>query len=137
METLRPSRRWPRCWRQVRAGQALAPWRTSGRRDPVVGPQPRVSSSERGSMLRRSLESRDAQTRQLQDAVTKVEKHFKRAVPDICCLCAENRPTARQSGPPGERNQRVCLYRDPALKAGPEKLCGRVCQTSGLSTSRG
>ena len=27
-------------------------------------------------MLRRSLENRDAQTRQLQDAVTNVEKHF-------------------------------------------------------------
>ena len=50
--------------------------RGAGRGDPVVWPQPRVSSSERGSMLRRSLENRDAQTRQLQDAVTNVEKHF-------------------------------------------------------------
>ena len=59
-----------------RAGRALLPRCTSGRRDPVFGPQAGVSSSERGSMLRRSLENRDAQTRQLQDAVTNVEKHF-------------------------------------------------------------
>lgn len=48
-------------------------------------------------------------------------RNISRAVPDLCCLRAENRPTERQSGPPGERNQRVCLYRDPAFKAGPEK----------------
>ena len=60
---------------------------------------------------------------------------FRRAVPDLCCLRVENCPTARQSGPPGERNQRICFYRDSALKAGPEKLCWRVCQTSRLSTS--
>ncbi|MXQ94266.1 hypothetical protein E5288_WYG007296 [Bos mutus] len=48
----------------------------SGRQDPVVGSQPRVSGRERGSMLRHSLENRDAQTRQLQDAVTNVDKHF-------------------------------------------------------------
>uniref|UniRef100_A0A8B9X6K3 Uncharacterized protein n=1 Tax=Bos mutus grunniens TaxID=30521 RepID=A0A8B9X6K3_BOSMU len=48
----------------------------SGRQDPVVGSQPRVSGRERGSMLRHSLENRDAQTRQLQDAVTNVDKDF-------------------------------------------------------------
>ena len=55
---------------------ALAPRRTFGCWDPVVGPQAGVSSSEQGSMLRCSLENRDAQTRQLQEAVTNVEKHF-------------------------------------------------------------
>ena len=76
----------------ARAGWALVPRRTSGRRDPVVGPQAGVSSSERGSMLRRSLENRDAQTRQLQDAVTNVEKHFG----ELCQIVAASvRKTAR------------------------------------------
>ncbi|EHA98751.1 Regulator of G-protein signaling 22 [Heterocephalus glaber] len=43
---------------------------------PVLGLQPLAPGRLRSKMLRHTLESRDAQTRQLQDAVTNVEKHF-------------------------------------------------------------
>ncbi|KAG8504976.1 Protein FAM92A [Galemys pyrenaicus] len=56
---------------------------------PVVGPQPRVSWRLRVKMLRRSLENRDAQTRQLQDAVTNVEKHFESCAKYLLLTCGK------------------------------------------------
>ena len=54
---------------------------------------------------------------------------FWGAVPNLCCLHAENCQTVTQSRTPG-------LYRDPNFKAGSEKLCWWVCQISGLLTGR-
>ncbi|EHB00472.1 Protein FAM92A1 [Heterocephalus glaber] len=45
-------------------------------RAPVVKLQPLAPGRLLGKMLRRTLESQDSQTRQLQDAVKNVEKHF-------------------------------------------------------------
>uniref|UniRef100_A0A8C6R3I3 Protein FAM92A1 n=1 Tax=Nannospalax galili TaxID=1026970 RepID=A0A8C6R3I3_NANGA len=42
----------------------------------IIGPPAWVPGSAQGRMLRRNLEDRDAQTKQLQDAVTNVEMHF-------------------------------------------------------------
>ncbi|XP_036193595.1 protein FAM92A [Myotis myotis] len=59
----------------------------SGRWAPVQG-----LGGVRGKMLRRNLEHRDAQTRQLQNAVTNVEKHFG----ELCQIFAAYvRKTAR------------------------------------------
>ncbi|XP_023602560.1 protein FAM92A isoform X2 [Myotis lucifugus] len=59
----------------------------SGRWAPVQGP-----GGVRGKMLKRNLEHRDAQTRQLQNAVTNVEKHFG----ELCQIFAAYvRKTAR------------------------------------------
>ncbi|MEJ1279623.1 family with sequence similarity 92 member A [Cricetulus griseus] len=66
-----------------------APWRP---RAALVGLPPRVSGGEQGNMLRRNLEDRDAQTKQLQSAVTNVEKHFG----ELCQIFAAYvRKTAR------------------------------------------
>ncbi|XP_051054039.1 CBY1-interacting BAR domain-containing protein 1 isoform X2 [Phodopus roborovskii] len=68
---------------------ARAPWRPGAA---LVGLPPRVSGGEQGKMLRRNLEDRDAQTKQLQDAVTNVEKHFG----ELCQIFAAYvRKTAR------------------------------------------
>ncbi|KAJ8781381.1 hypothetical protein J1605_011365 [Eschrichtius robustus] len=79
-----------------RAGRALRlsrPRARPGVAEPLaLGPQNGVSDRARGKMLRRSLENRDAQTRQLQDAVTNVEKHFG----ELCQIFAAYvRKTAR------------------------------------------
>ncbi|XP_012965925.2 protein FAM92A isoform X2 [Mesocricetus auratus] len=66
-----------------------APWRPGAA---LVGLPPRVSGGEQSKMLRRNLEDRDAQTKQLQDAVTNVEKHFG----ELCQIFAAYvRKTAR------------------------------------------
>ncbi|KAK2495625.1 hypothetical protein MC885_001620, partial [Smutsia gigantea] len=73
VETLGP---WPargRAGRPLGSGRLwlrLRPNARSGGAQPVVGPQPRIPSPVRGKMLRRSSENQDAQTRQLQDAVS-------------------------------------------------------------------
>ena len=66
----------------------------------------------------------------------KCAKASWRAVPNLCCLRAENCQTVTQSRTPGEWHQCVCLYRDPKFKEGSEELCWWVCQTSGLLTGR-
>ncbi|XP_013207309.1 protein FAM92A isoform X1 [Microtus ochrogaster] len=66
-----------------------APWRPGAA---LVGLPPRVLGGAQGKMLRRNLEDRDAQTKQLQDAVTNVEKHFG----ELCQIFAAYvRKTAR------------------------------------------
>nr|XP_015849329.1 protein FAM92A isoform X4 [Peromyscus maniculatus bairdii] len=66
-----------------------APWRPGAA---LVGLPPRVPGGAQGKMWRRNLEDRDAQTKQLQDAVTNVEKHFG----ELCQIFAAYvRKTAR------------------------------------------
>ncbi|XP_075823062.1 CBY1-interacting BAR domain-containing protein 1 isoform X2 [Microtus pennsylvanicus] len=66
-----------------------APWRPGAA---LVGLPPLVLGGAQGKMLRRNLEDRDAQTKQLQDAVTNVEKHFG----ELCQIFAAYvRKTAR------------------------------------------
>ncbi|XP_051016397.1 CBY1-interacting BAR domain-containing protein 1 [Acomys russatus] len=66
-----------------------APWRPGAA---LVGLPPGVPGGAQGKMLRRNLEDRDAQTKQLQDAVTNVEKHFG----ELCQIFAAYvRKTAR------------------------------------------
>ncbi|XP_076780271.1 CBY1-interacting BAR domain-containing protein 1 isoform X3 [Arvicanthis niloticus] len=66
-----------------------APWRPGAA---LVGLPSRVPGGAKGKMLRRNLDDRDAQTKQLQDAVTNVEKHFG----ELCQIFAAYvRKTAR------------------------------------------
>ncbi|XP_060241988.1 CBY1-interacting BAR domain-containing protein 1 [Meriones unguiculatus] len=69
--------------------RSRAPWRPGAT---LVGLPLRVPGGTQGRMLRRNLEDRDAQTKQLQDAVTNVEKHFG----ELCQIFAAYvRKTAR------------------------------------------
>ncbi|XP_038203084.1 protein FAM92A isoform X2 [Arvicola amphibius] len=69
--------------------RSRAPWRPGAA---LVGLPPPVLGGAQGKMLRRNLEDRDAQTKQLQDAVTNVEKHFG----ELCQIFAAYvRKTAR------------------------------------------
>ncbi|XP_052032065.1 CBY1-interacting BAR domain-containing protein 1 isoform X1 [Apodemus sylvaticus] len=66
-----------------------APWRPGAA---LVGLPSRVPGGAKDKMLRRNLDDRDAQTKQLQDAVTNVEKHFG----ELCQIFAAYvRKTAR------------------------------------------
>uniref|UniRef100_A0A8C6N5Q8 CBY1 interacting BAR domain containing 1 n=1 Tax=Mus spicilegus TaxID=10103 RepID=A0A8C6N5Q8_MUSSI len=66
-----------------------APWRPGAA---LVGLPSWVPGGGKGKMLRRNLDERDAQTKQLQDAVTNVEKHFG----ELCQIFAAYvRKTAR------------------------------------------
>ncbi|XP_031222448.1 protein FAM92A isoform X1 [Mastomys coucha] len=66
-----------------------APWRPGAA---LVGLPSWIPGGAKGKMLRRNLDDRDAQTKQLQDAVTNVEKHFG----ELCQIFAAYvRKTAR------------------------------------------
>ncbi|CAI9151832.1 unnamed protein product, partial [Rangifer tarandus platyrhynchus] len=79
-------------------------------------------------MLRRSLEDWDAQTRQLQDAVTNVEKHFG----ELCQIFAAYvRKTARLRGKVDLLVKEINVYAStetPHLKQGLKNFVGEFAR---------